>query len=107
MALLGAQALVQLHRVAHVPHGPGHGPATGAFATAFGSLEAGALADVFGEHDCASFDHAGTADAPLPFVAVLATLPRSDRAATPPRSPILAAEAAGFLARGPPLLLSS
>jgi hypothetical protein len=131
LALLTVQTLGQLHRVAHVPqaggsthaHGPGHdhvpthlhahshshevapahdhGPTDAQTAAAPGAW----WMALFGEHDehgCDAYDHVSHGDA-LRSAAFVATSTSAARlfASCVPAGPF-AAQAAGYLARGPP-----
>lgn len=106
-AMAGAWALVLLMQCVGLLHGyehPRHGPAPAADAQA---RAAHGLAGLFGSHEgdsdaCRLFDqlaHADTLPA-APCVAAAAVL--SDGAAPTPASGHHAAQAAGYLARGPP-----
>ena len=56
-----------------------------------------------GTHDCSAFDHATVADAaPSPVVPTATSDAVRLALAPPPTAPLLAAQAGGYLARGPP-----
>ena len=126
LALVLAQALGVLHRIEHGPSraapptawqsvgavSDAHVDAHGRQSQAGQNDDRGSHghehdvhsgADVDGDHDCAAFDHATVADAATIPLASLpgAAAPEAGVASAEVASPI-AAQAAGYLARGPP-----
>ena len=102
LALILAQTLGLVHRIVHAPLG-GH-PAMSASASV--SVETGWLKALFSghssEHGCDLYDQLSHADAvpPAPAAAILA--PDRDAAVAWHSVGQVAAQAAGYLARGPP-----
>lgn len=98
LALVVAQALGVLHRIEHGPAPAG--PQTAWELVGDGHADS---SDRDSGHDCAAFDHATVADAaPIPGALPLdAATPDAGVASAVVASP-LAAQAAGYLARGPP-----
>ncbi len=95
-ALLLTQALGLLHRVEHA-----EGPPSSHAEHSHGVLEA-LFAHHQDEHDCQSYDQLSHADGVgFGFVAPGA-MPPAQKPAPDPRTPEVAAPAAGYLARGPP-----
>lgn len=96
-AWLLLQALALLHRVGHAPH------ADTASANAVNSTWQPWLAHEVGDVDCLVLDQIGHADAVVDTPVSTATLPPVDRWLAAVAGPVLARQAAGFLARGPPV----
>ncbi len=97
-ALLFAQMLGVLHRVAHAGHA--------APVTAFVALDGSLAKALFGDHDdeskCRLYDQLMHADLAVDTAVAIAPLPVAPVEAEQHPAWHLAAQAAGFLARGPP-----
>ena len=121
MCLTLSQALWLLHRVAHVgqvghvgqvahvAHGGHLGQSTVSTRTASVALEVGAwtkalLPDHKDERSCAQYDQLSHADMAPGCHALHATLARNALAQVTHVASSMAAQAAGFLARGPPAI---
>lgn len=100
-ALLVTQALGWLHRVVHA-HDPHPGAAAHAVEAPAGSSLAALFAHHHDEADCQVFDQLSHADSAAVSVIEADSLRLGQPKALDPQGCAVAAQAAGYLARGPP-----
>lgn len=107
-SLVIAQALGLMHRIAHMPHGPGSTASWSQLSAPANPAGASWLQKLFAGHqhdgDCDVYDQLGHADALTGAAPVVADAVFTQAPAAVHRDWHLAAQSSGFLARGPPSL---